>query len=180
MGEEKEAEFYTGKGYTDKAIQRYMPIYTKVIELLSNCYKSGRIVEFGSGVGVLAKMLHDVGYTSYLGIDFSPSMLALSKKRAQHQSFLQLDLRDDAPSFYTGCQYFIALETLEHIKEDLRVLGNIPKGAHVIFSVPTYNFKAHVRYFKTQEEVRAHYDASIQIEFCELISKIWVCKGRKK
>ncbi len=180
MGTEKEADFYTGEGYTEKAIKRYMPIYEKTIKLLSDCYSSGRIIEFGSGVGVLAKMLYDAGYSNYMGIDFSLDMLALAKKRAPQQSFVQLDLRKNIKPFCAGSPCFICLETLEHIEEDLWVLGNISKGAHVIFSVPTYNFKAHVRYFKTKEEVIDRYSVSIEIKECKLISKIWVCRGVKK
>jgi len=179
MGKEKEAEFYTGKGYMEKAIKRYWPIYQETFMAVKEA-RCGRVIEFGCGVGVLAKMLYDEGFTNYLGIDFSSDMIRLAKSRAPQQCFLQLDLRESIKGFCTGSPCFICLETLEHIKNDLQVLDNIPSGATVIFSVPTYNFKAHVRYFKTKEEVIDRYSISIEIKECKLISKIWVCKGVKK
>lgn len=58
--------------------------------------KQGQVVDLGCGSGVWAKQLIDEGY-QILGIDISPEMIAIAKKRAPQAdlrvgSFLEIDL----------------------------------------------------------------------------------------
>ena len=130
---------------------------------------------------IISFILSVIDYCNYIGFDFSLYMIKLSKERIPTQVFLQHDIRNDSiKSWYFACKIFICLETLEHIEDDLKVIDLIPEGATIIFSVPTYNFKSHVRYFSDKESVIERYSPLIDIDDndCNLISnKIWLCKG---
>ena len=112
------------------------------------------IIDLGCGVGNFAKMLIEAGYTNYLGIDFSLTVINNAKKQVPGCTFLLMDLRNKkSRTIFRNYKIFIALETFEHIKNDLEVIKDIPFGILLIFSVPTFDSKFHVRYFKTVDDV---------------------------
>jgi len=178
MGEEKPAEWYTGKG-SQKHIKKYMPLYLDVFGLIKeNIGPGNRIVEMGCGIGTLAKLLFANNYKNYLGFDFSSDMIEISKNENPNQLFMQFDLRDaDIKKYYTGCSHFICLEVLEHIKDDFAVLNLLPKGAMLFFSLPTNDAKAHVRWFKKKEAIYDRYSSVINIQSCQKVGKWHLCKG---
>jgi len=57
------------------------------------------------------------------------------------------------------------LEILEHLREDLALLGHIPSGALIVGSVPNYGGAetGHVRRFETWGEVVERYAGYIRI-----------------
>lgn len=60
----------------------------------------------------------------------------------------------------------ILFEVLEHLEQDLDLLRLIPAGAKVLFSVPSYGSKSHVRQFKTAGVVKKRYQPLVNfIEF---------------
>ena len=52
----------------------------------------------------------------------------------------------------------ILLEVLEHISNDLFILGNLLSGTKVVFSVPTFGDPSHVRKFLTEKEIVERYN----------------------
>jgi 2-polyprenyl-3-methyl-5-hydroxy-6-metoxy-1,4-benzoquinol methylase len=52
---------------------------------------------------------------------------------------------------------FILLEVLEHVNDDMKLLSTLPSGSRVIFSVPNYDSKAHVRFFGSAGDVIQRY-----------------------
>ena len=182
MGEEKPAEWYTGK-YTEGAMKRYTALYLNAIELIRQTVPDtdARIIDLGCGVGIFSQMLYEAGYQNYLGIDFSAEVIKVAKVNAPNQLFLCNDLRDTSiQPLYTGCTCFVCLEVLEHIKDDMAVLVGVPKGANLIFSLPTADAQAHVRRFKTKEGVYARYSGTINIQKYFFIRKRHLCNGIKR
>ena len=179
MGEEKGPEYYTGKSSIRNS-DKYKPLYVKVIDMLNETGVYSRIIEMGSGLGTLAGMLYANEYRNYMGFDFSPDMISYAKENHGNQIFMQYDLKDPSiQKFYFGCSWFICLEVLEHIKDDFLVLSYLPKGANLIFSLPISDAKAHVRWFKKQEEIYDRYSSVLRIEECQFVRKWFLCRGVK-
>lgn len=182
MGEEKPAEWYTGKS-TERNVKKYMPLYLAALDLVKQEAKGTeeRIIEMGCGTGELGKLLYDNSYINYLGVDFSPDMIAIARQKVPAQEFIRKDLRDtDLPDFYNGCTFFVCLETFEHIEDDFAVIDMIPKNSVIIFSLPTFDAKAHVRKFKQKEHIYDRYGTVIDIQEYKFIRKWHLCKGIKK
>lgn len=173
MGTEQGAEFYTGKKYMRPDIYaRYEPIYRQAANLLPPPDACPRIVDLGCGVGHFAKMLADREYAGYLGIDFSPQMLAKAKKQTPLFRFVQGDLVDEnTHDLYANDSLFVLLELLEHIKDDLATLESIPVGSRAIFSVPSFDARSHVRRFKNTGAVIARYGHLLR--FDKIVQMPW-------
>lgn len=160
MGREGKPEDATGESSFKPGIfeKFYLPLYKAVIEYLPSKDKCGIVVDLGCGVGFFAKVLFENGYTKYIGVDFSPAVVEKAKVYAPGADFIVADLRSElASKVYQEYRVFVALESLEHIKEDIEVLEKIPSRSLVVFSVPNYDSRFHVRYFASEEEVIDRY-----------------------
>jgi hypothetical protein len=58
----------------------------------------------------------------------------------------------------------IATEVLEHIDNDLEVVGNIKKGVNFLFSLPTFKCNGHMRWFNSAPEVANYYFECLYIK----------------
>jgi SAM-dependent methyltransferase len=155
MGTEQTAEFYTGDKYMRPDIYiRYEPIYLQAISFLPHPNECPRILDLGCGVGHFAKLVRDRGYSNYIGIDFSTKMLKKARANVPELEFVKRDL---TLSIYDNDRLFVLLEVLEHIKDDIVVIENISIGSQVIFSVPTFDARSHVRTFKNTGAVIKRY-----------------------
>lgn len=138
---------------------RFSPIYDCVMRLLSD-RPDAKIFECGCGVGVLAEMIIRYGY-EYHGFDFSGRAI----RSCPHIVTPFVD-RDDAYDKLTWIVYefdtVISIETFEHI-QDLKVLEFVPKGTRVIFSVPNFNSKSHLRTYHSVEGIKEYYKDSLVI-----------------
>lgn len=173
MGREGNPEEYIGDGYLKpKIFSRYLPIYKKAISYLPPPEKSDTIVDLGCGVGFFAKVLFEMGYKEYIGIDFSQDMIAKSRNRFPTATFILGDLRNkEIHKIFQKYKIFVILETLEHIEKDLDIIKNIPKGSLVIFSVPNFDAKFHVRYFKNINEVIERFKIFLDFEDSHIIKR---------
>jgi len=155
MGREGKPNEYTGEGYLNsKVITKYLPLYKVAISYLPQASKCDTILDLGCGIGNFAKMLLEAGYSKYLGIDFSSVVLNKARKQVPEAAFVLADLRSKkAYEIFQEYNVFIILETFEHIKNDLDIVENIPHESLVIFSVPSFDSKFHVRHFKNVNEV---------------------------
>lgn len=117
------------------------------------------ILDIGCGPGQFAAMLQDLGYTNYLGIDFSPEAIRMAKQNCPEFEFKIED------AFSTNCfedhEYdaLISLEFLEHIEDDLQIISRIPPECYFIGSVPNFPSKSHVRHFSRVDEVCDRYSS---------------------
>lgn len=127
--------------------------------------KCPRVIDIGCGPGQFANLLFDNEIVDYKGIDFSSEAIKLAKLR--NEKYSDLFFIDDAymSNIYYG-DYNIAIlfEVLEHIQDDLRILRKIRSGAKVLFSVPNFQSKSHIRVFNNGEEIINRYNNIIEID----------------
>ena len=57
---------------------------------------------------------------------------------------------------------FIALEVLEHINKDIELIGRLPGGSTIIFSVPNFKSFNRIRIYDSLQEIWERY-SMIQI-----------------
>jgi len=173
MGREGRSEEYIAKGYfKPKIFRRYLPIYEKAISYLPPPEESDVVVDLGCGVGYFTKVFFEMGYTKYLGIDFSQDMIDASKKQVPYADFILGDLRDNETiKILQKYKIFVILETLEHIEKDIDIIKNIPKESLVIFSVPNFDGKFHVRYFNNIDEVIERFENFLEFKDSYIIKK---------
>jgi len=144
MGFEREAGFYTGNNYL------FSPLYKTAFQYLKDVPIDETIVELGCGCGYLAEFFTD---RAYIGIDFSSAVLNKAHKRAGDMMFILADLRDKKNfEFYKEFHVFVLLEMLEHIIADQEIVASIPFDSKVVFSVPDFDSKAHVRWIKNPKK----------------------------
>lgn len=160
MGKEQPTEYYdsiykTSKEYNQHYTKsRYYNLWKRVIK---NLDQNKTVFEFGCGTGQLAEMLHDNKFVSYFGIDFSEEAIRIAKLiNANNFTFvvgdiLNMCLPKDVDDEGEKTPQIICCETLEHIEKDKEFINRLREvypGSRIVFTVPTFNDAAHVRYFK--------------------------------
>lgn len=191
MGEYKESGFYdqafvTTPEYSTHYTQsiRY-PQWQKVLSIFKGVYvkeniRKLRILEIGCGVGQFAQMMsdkYDDIVEEYLGIDFSGVGCEETKKKLTRENYqvMQGDISGGKKFFTvimnsrwlkTKFDVVVALETLEHLQDDVGVLESISdtvaiSKAHLIATVPDFDSNAHVRLFRSDEEIKEHYKSVV-------------------
>ena len=166
MGEEQ-ASFYTGKGYLKKGVfEHYKPLYQEIANLLPPPNKCSKIIDLGCGIGYFAKVINDLGYKKYLGIDFSDTVLQHARENVKEFGYVMCNLNSSkARKIFSRNKIFTAVESLEHIQNDLTILKGLPKNSCVIGSVPNSICAGHVRSFKGIEDVVKRYGSIINFDF---------------
>ena len=165
MGCEMKADYYD-KVYKEEDKYRlhykdlpYYPIFQVAVGMLSDI-DNPQILELGCGTGQFAQMLWDKGYLCYKGIDFSEAAIGIATGKSP-QVFEVGDVFDAS---YEGFNTVVVMEVLEHIENDLQLIGCIPEGMNVIFSVPNFADPSHVRRFGSKEEVEQRYGGLIDVK----------------
>jgi len=118
--------------------------------------KGVNIMDIGCGSGRFAKLLYQLGYRNYYGVDFADKLIEMAKDYVPGFRFDCLDVFDITDKFQ-AFDVFICLEVLEHMYKDKELLFKIPVGKQVIISVPNFYSKDHVRAFNSIEEVEERY-----------------------
>jgi SAM-dependent methyltransferase len=152
----------------------WYPIYREVAGWL---YGSEPIVDLGSGTGRFATVAAREGHSgSYTGFDFSPAAVDEATRYLAYTvpdyeaTFEVLDLRDWQPDeIRAGATTYVCLEVLEHLDDDLALIATVPAGHRLLFSVPNYGSKSHVRRFNAAGDVWERYSALLQIRRWTLI-----------
>ncbi|GAA0733502.1 class I SAM-dependent methyltransferase [Clostridium oceanicum] len=143
---------------------QYIEIWNKALELIKGI-KNCSILDVGCGPGQFANLLFDNNINNYMGLDFSTVAIDLAKKI--NPRYKEKFLCDDIYTsnvYKKGYNVIIMLEVLEHLQEDMKVLKNIEKESNVIFSVPNFICKGHVRCFKNKFEIVNRYKDIIDIK----------------
>jgi len=172
--------------YYDTLFQRqefYQRHYTQThyyvqwvqVEMMLRAFRGQKILEIGCGTGQLAHMLEDLGYTNYEGFDFSPVAVEKAKAACKQQFFVGDAL--DASIYQRPYDVVVSLEVFEHIKKDLDILKLIKSGTYVIISIPNFDDKSHVRWFRSQYQVRKRYYRLIDIKRIHFINNIYIIGG---
>lgn len=164
MGKEQVVDYYDSIYKTDEHYgSDYLDLpYFQVFETVNDYLKTTinhKILEIGCGTGQLAHYLYDQGYKDYRGFDFS-TVAVQKAKELSPQNFFVGDALDK--NNYTGeYNIVLAIEILEHLKDDIGIIKLIRPGTEFIFSFPNFNDKAHVRFFKKPQDILNRYS-----EYC--------------
>lgn len=118
------------------------------------------ILEVGCGTGVLGQQLKEQDGYRYWGFDFSQK--ALSQAPASLKPFLFRGSAYHRASYEHYFDVLVAVEVFEHL-DDLRVLGLIPEGKRVVFSVPNFNSRSHLRYYMDEADIVGYYQDHLTI-----------------
>jgi SAM-dependent methyltransferase len=153
---------------------RYFVLWTQVISLLRRL-PSPKILEIGCGPGQFAHYLYDEGFRDYHGFDFSPEAVRRAREVVP-QSFEVGDAADEAP-YQRDYTVAIILEVLEHVRDDLAILGHLRPRTCVLFSLPTFDDEAHVRFFRAPQEIVGRYQACVDFRTIVQIDRWFICAG---
>lgn len=141
----------------------YYPIWEKISNLI---YENEKIIDLGCGVGQLAELLIKEGKTYLLGIDFSEIAINKAKEKNLYCDFIIRNLlEEETYDLIQEGEIFLCCEVLEHIEKDLSIIKNLKKGKRLIFTVPNFLSKGHVRCFKNEEEIKKRYEDLIKIDY---------------
>ena len=122
------------------------------------------IIDIGCGPGQFANLLFDNGYTDYRGIDFSEEAIINAKNRnVGYEELLSVENAYETNLFSTNYNTVILFEILEHVEGDLDILNRIKNGSNVLFSVPNFYSKGHLRLFQNKDEVISRYRDIVDI-----------------
>lgn len=129
------------------------------------------VVDLGCGTGRFMEALHRVEhYGSRVGIDWSRAAIREAARFAGHSTFLKGDLREWQPDpDRQGHTSYVCLEVLEHLDDDLDLVGRVPVGHQIVFSVPNYESESHLRHFNSAGAVWHRYGPLVAIRRWSLI-----------
>jgi glycosyltransferase involved in cell wall biosynthesis len=125
------ADQYDRQFMADSNMSRYEEIQKEVGRIVGDA----TVLDIGCGPGKLAPFVKN-----YSGFDFSEEAV----KIAANPNVWVGSAYDKAN--FNGAEYYICTEVLEHL-DDFKVIGNIPSGKKVIFSVPSFDDESHIRTF---------------------------------
>ncbi len=160
----------------------YFQVWEEVVKRISI---QETILELGCGTGLFAKYAIACEKKYQRGVDFSPTAIQKSKEiNPTHENkFAVKDL--NGTQFIPSHLTVVALEVLEHLEDDLKILSKMQTNTHVLFSVPDFLCDGHQRCFKTEQEVSEYY--SEVVNFIEIkkikiteTNSIFLIDGRKK
>lgn len=202
MGKLQPAEYYDGiysnpkfgyKNHYSKS--HYRRLWAFVIGAISAILDEKNkpfILELGCGPGQFASMLFDTlggndKFFAYKGLDFSAEAIKIARgvlpgERVTLPFFYEADCLN--PATYSEHQaqiadLIVAMEIFEHT-DDLQILTLIPPGKQLIVTVPDFDDPAHIRHFKTEEDVRGRYSNFIEIEKLTKFERWYVLIGKTK
>lgn len=171
MGSEQGPEYY------DQHVKRvslpleespWLDLYVQAASLLPSPHKSPRIADVGCGTGRFAKLLHDLGYKGYWGVDFSSVRIRQARLYVPCFEFSVGSVFDDSVERrLKQFDVYVLLEFLEHIENDISFLSTLPPNRLVVFSVPNYDSAAHVRCFNNTDEIISRYQRNLGFSFSE-------------
>lgn len=157
------------------------------------------VVDLGCGAGHFAEILKrcyidkKINLNKYYGYDFSSVALDMANKMVKNPLFIfeKQDLYTfDFSHKKPKDTLYVSYEFLEHINGDIEVLEKIPSGSTISFSVPSFDSKGHVRFFKSKKEIYNRYNSVIDIKNIQVFIKkqkssndklfLFLCLGVKR
>jgi SAM-dependent methyltransferase len=179
---EKPASYYDDlypfkASYNDHYKNSHYFVQWVQVEFILREFKQKKILDVGCGTGQFAQFLKDEGYSDYTGVDFSEKAIEIAKTKSDFHFFVGNALDPDL--FKPAYDIVMALEVLEHMDNDLDLIKNIPEDTFCLFSIPNFDDPGHVRWFRSEYQVRKRYFKHIDIERIYFIKDIYIFYGRK-
>ncbi|MBN1268940.1 MAG: class I SAM-dependent methyltransferase [Kiritimatiellae bacterium] len=134
----------------------YYPLWCVICERLVEA-GARSVLEIGCGSGQLARMLLERGIQEYVGLDFSREAITAARLQAPGGRFIVDDARTSTIYADGGYDGIVCTEVLEHVEEDLTIVGQFPRGVRCLCSVPNFDYPSHVRFFENADAARARY-----------------------
>jgi SAM-dependent methyltransferase len=137
-----------------------------------------KIVDFGSGTGVIARYLVDLGY-EVVAADICTHMLRACRERGLNV----IDLNRDWPA-NASADCVLACDVLEHIEDDIGLLRKLKfalrAGGFLIATVPAYDFlwsgedyiSEHFRRYRKPQLQKRIEKAGLQIEWSSYFNSL--------
>jgi SAM-dependent methyltransferase len=129
------------------------------------------VLDLGSGNGMFAAMLWHMGHRGiYRGLDFSAGAVEVSivgnRDKGGHQN-AEFELCDLEEADVAGLMadhfadhddvLLTSGETLEHMRNDRRLIATVPLGTRCVITVPRFGGAAHVRWWLLREQLEAYW-----------------------
>lgn len=140
----------------------YNPLYKSVLRQLRKL-GSRSVLEVGCGPGHFAHMLFDTSSIGYRGFDFSPIAIRQAQERTGRAEAFSIGDAYSAESYRGSHDTLVCTEVLEHLEGDREVIERWAPGTRCICSVPNYDSKYHVRFFRSEAEVKDRYGDLIDV-----------------
>jgi hypothetical protein len=144
-------------GMTIEEMYRDEPTFKKrnieIVKILK-IIKPKKIFEFACTYGFLASEIKNEVDVEYLCTNFLPSVVNYVKTQGIQTELF--DAEDIPKRNLTNYDTFICT-SLEHLENDLKIIGALPKGTHFIFSVPNFDDDMHFRKFDNEVQIYRRY-----------------------
>ena len=140
--------------------------------IIKNWLEAGRrVLDVGCGDGPFGRLCVDLG-CSYVGVDISSVAIGNAKRLVPEAEFHCVDVRVNHSLIARGdYEVIVFLEFLEHIEGDREILMEVPSGKAVLFSVPTFWSKDHVRIYAAEQDIIDRYHDLLEIRHIEALHK---------
>lgn len=151
------------------------------IEAMHNFRGDEKVFEIGCGTGQFAHCLFiNDKRQKYIGFDFSD--VAIHKARKLNNFNTQAwifkgdvyKIMEHIDMFFKDSDTVVAFEVLEHIQDKIvfKAISDYRKGVKLIATVPTFDHESHIRFFKSETDIRQYYKGIIDIIYVKKI-KHW-------
>lgn len=151
------------KKYTDSMYFKPWSLVAKILEK----EKIKNVLDVGCGPGQFGQLIFENFDFDYYGIDISEVAVEKAKKiNPGYESRFSVSKIGSDNEFLLGYDAYVSLEVLEHIFDDIAFVKSLPSGSLFVFSVPNFDSKNHVRFFRSPSEVVMRYSGDV--EFLEI------------
>ncbi len=154
----------------DRLVRAYLPLFRRVTEIVSQ-HRPTAVLEVGCGRGVLAEMLMAAGIPYGGGFDFNSIAVAKAQARNGWDCHFVADAINPRSYAWPNYDEIVCCEVLEHIERDLDAVRLWPPGTLCVASVPNFDDRTHVRYFRREAEIYERYGSLLDIDRIERIAK---------
>jgi SAM-dependent methyltransferase len=157
---------------------RYFDLWTAIVHML---FPREKVLDIGCGPGQFAQMCVDHGH-DYVGVDFSQVAIETAVgMEIPHAYFIHADVSKLGmlPVDYDKIDVVTFVEVLEHIDNDIEVLGYYAQGKPVILTLPDFMAISHVRSFNDENEIRERYKNFLFTRI-ERVGHIFVVQGQSR
>jgi len=152
----------------------YYPLWKRAVRICGN-----KIFEIGCGSGQFANMVSDAK-KEYFGFDISSEAISIATSLKLPYTQFAVRSFEDYIAYPGGFDTYVAFEVLEHVKDGQGLLMRIPEGKMVIFTVPNFDYRSHVRYFTSKKEILDRYGYIVAIIKIQFDNKWFLCHGIRK
>ena len=116
------------------------------------------VLDIGCGPGQVAALLRDKGLKEYFGVDFSQRCIESARLVCPEFRFAIENAFETDLFQILHYDAVVCIEFLEHVERDIELLTRVRCGAKFYGSVPSFPWSAHVRWFRSCEEVSERYE----------------------